>query len=51
MERDTAFDGGISFYGYGECKLKCPYHLDTPTLLKKNFADYKELLAGNVNVN
>lgn len=35
----------------GKCKSKCPYHLDTPTLLEKNFADYKEVLAGNVKVN
>lgn len=30
----------------GKCKSKCPYHLDTPTLLKKNLKDYKEILAG-----
>ena len=26
------------------CTRKCPYHLDTPTLLKKNYEDYKEFL-------
>lgn len=26
----------------GQCKSKCPYGLDTPTLLKKNLADYRE---------
>lgn len=30
----------------GRCKTKCPYHLDTPALLKKNLIDYKEILAG-----
>lgn len=29
-----------------KCKSKCPYHLDTPTLLEKNLKDYKEILAG-----
>lgn len=28
------------------CKKKCPYGLDTPELLKKNYEDYKEILAG-----
>lgn len=30
----------------GKCKSKCPFGLDTPTLLKKNYQDYKEILAG-----
>lgn len=30
----------------GKCKTKCPYGLDTPTLLEKNYMDYKEILAG-----
>lgn len=30
----------------GKCKEKCPYGLDTPTLLEKNYEDYKEILAG-----
>ncbi len=30
----------------GSCKQKCPYHLDTPALLKRNLKDYKEILAG-----
>ena len=29
-----------------QCKSKCPYGLDTPTLLEKNYQDYKEILAG-----
>lgn len=28
------------------CKSKCPYHLDTPALLRRNLQDYKEILAG-----
>lgn len=34
----------------GACKKKCPYSLDTPTLLKKNYEDYKKVLAGEVSV-
>lgn len=30
----------------GRCKSKCPYHLDTPALLRRNLQDYKEILAG-----
>ena len=29
-----------------QCKAKCPYGLDTPTLLAKNYQDYCEILAG-----
>lgn len=28
----------------GKCKTKCPYGLDTPTLLRKNYEDYKTFL-------
>ena len=28
----------------GKCKAKCPYGLDTPALLKKNYEDYKTFL-------
>lgn len=28
----------------GQCKSKCPYGLDTPSLLKKNYEDYKTFL-------
>ena len=28
----------------GSCKAKCPYGLDTPALLKKNYEDYKTFL-------
>ena len=30
----------------GQCKAKCPYGLDTPALLEKNYKDYCEILAG-----
>lgn len=30
----------------GQCSAKCPYDLDTPALLKKNYQDYLEVLAG-----
>jgi len=30
----------------GKCRSKCPYGLDTPTLLEKNYRDYLEILAG-----
>ena len=34
----------------GACLSKCPYGLDIPALLKKNLADYREVLAGNRTV-
>lgn len=34
----------------GQCKKKCPYGLDTPTLLKQNLEDYKNILAGKTKV-
>lgn len=30
----------------GQCKTKCPYNLDTPALLRKNYQDYREVLSG-----
>ena len=33
-----------------QCKSRCPYGLDTPTLLQKNLEDYKNVLAGKVTV-
>ena len=33
-----------------KCMSKCPYELDTPELLKKNYEDYKKVLAGEVEV-
>ena len=34
-----------------QCIKKCPYELNTPELLKKNYEDYKKVLAGEVSVN
>lgn len=34
----------------GQCMGKCPYELNTPQLLKKNYEDYKKVLAGEVKV-
>lgn len=34
----------------GACMKKCPYELNTPELLKKNYEDYKKVLAGEVKV-
>ena len=34
----------------GKCKSKCPYELDTPNLLKKNYEDYKRVISGEINV-
>ncbi len=34
----------------GKCKSKCPYELNTPELLKKNYEDYKKVLSGEVMV-
>lgn len=30
----------------GQCRSRCPYGLDTPALLEKNYKDYCEILAG-----
>ena len=34
----------------GRCASRCPYGLDTPELLKRNYEDYKNVLAGKVSV-
>ena len=34
----------------GQCSAKCPYELDTPRLLRDNYADYKHVLAGETKV-
>ncbi|MBO4927218.1 MAG: aldo/keto reductase [Clostridiales bacterium] len=34
----------------GLCKSKCPYGLDTPNLLRKNYLDYKDIIEGRVKV-
>ena len=33
-----------------QCTRRCPYELNTPELLRKNLADYKRILAGEVRV-
>ena len=34
----------------GSCSSKCPYELNTPELLAKNYEDYQAILAGKVSV-
>ncbi len=34
----------------GACAGRCPYGLDTPNLLQKNYAEYREILAGRVSI-
>ena len=34
----------------GQCSSRCPYGLDTPALLKLNYADYQAVLAGTISV-
>jgi predicted aldo/keto reductase-like oxidoreductase len=33
-----------------ECKKRCPYGLDIPTILEENYEDYKNILSGKTNV-
>ncbi len=33
-----------------QCTTRCPYKLNTPELLEKNYEDYKNILAGKVSV-
>lgn len=33
-----------------QCVSRCPYSLDTPSLLRKNYEDYKKILAGEIRV-
>lgn len=33
-----------------QCVSRCPYNLDTPELLKRNYEDYKKVLAGEISV-
>lgn len=33
-----------------QCHSRCPYELDTPTLLEKNYEDYQRVLSGEVSV-
>ena len=34
----------------GQCSSRCPYELDTPSLLKENYADYVKVLADEIDV-
>ena len=34
----------------GQCAGRCPYELDTPALLKRNWEDYQNILAGKAEV-
>lgn len=34
----------------GLCKTRCPYGLDIPNLLRKNYEDYKNIITGKVKV-
>ena len=34
----------------GACLKRCPYELDIPNLLRKNLADYKDIVAGRIKV-
>ncbi len=34
----------------GQCRTKCPYGLNTPRLLKDNWADYQDILAGRTDI-
>ena len=34
----------------GLCKSRCPYGLDTPNLLRKNYEDYKNIIAGRTSI-
>ncbi|MCF0131692.1 MAG: aldo/keto reductase [Pseudobutyrivibrio sp.] len=33
-----------------KCVSKCPYELNTPSLLEKNYEDYKKVIAGEISV-
>ena len=34
----------------GHCKSRCPYGLDTPNLLRRNLADYRRIISGEISV-
>ena len=34
----------------GICKTRCPYELDIPTLLRKNYEDYKGIVDGKIKI-
>jgi predicted aldo/keto reductase-like oxidoreductase len=34
----------------GKCLSKCPYHLPTPDLLRRNLEDYRNIVAGKIKL-
>lgn len=36
--------------GCGACASRCPYGLNTPALLKKNYAEYQEIITGRIPI-
>lgn len=36
--------------GCGRCISRCPYSLNTPELLKRNYEDYKKIISGEIKV-
>lgn len=45
-----AFRDVLKCTGCGTCRKKCPYGLDIPVLLKKNYEDYQNILSGRTKV-
>ena len=45
-----AFRDVLKCTGCGACRKKCPYGLDIPVLLKKNYEDYQNILSGRTKV-
>ena len=39
-----------SCIGCGVCMTRCPYELNIPELLKKNLADYRQIVSGEIKV-
>ena len=36
--------------GCGSCASRCPYGLNPPVLLRRNYREYKQILAGNIEL-
>ena len=39
-----------SCIGCGVCMTRCPYELNIPELLKKNLADYRKIVSGEIKI-
>ncbi len=50
QERQEGMKKIESCLNCGQCKSRCPYGLDIPKLLKANWEDYRQVLAGKVQV-